>query len=364
MGISALQQLEAFAYWRRQILAAPGGQELWGLPEVVEAKLMNQAPLYALSGQKLDFYVEIPLCGQPQVDLSAQYFAEGFANANPLRGSALAQEGDFFHYYAKELLRLKPQLLRYCNLYLEADIDGSDQLVDENAKVASFINLSGDFVEELLLAVLAYRGRLQQATRVNELLDSLKDYCEPWHFGFMESREERQLRLVLILKQGLANLEEIIQAIGAPSIPQEGLELLRKIDALGIFKYMLDVDVLRDGSLGNMVGIELIPQNAVFPATQQALVQTDAYAQLCELLQQAGLADARIQNLSKTIMATPVDTCVDTYIYSRISHFKLRWQGGEPLPAKVYCQMRPVRKQQCLNEALGYVKLFLSEGDQ
>ena len=79
MSISTMQQLEAFAFWRRQLLAAPMGQQLWGLDKAVEAKLMNQAPLYALAGQKVDFYVEAPLCGQPQVDLSAQYFAEAFA---------------------------------------------------------------------------------------------------------------------------------------------------------------------------------------------------------------------------------------------------------------------------------------------
>ena len=56
MSISTMQQLEAFAFWRRQLLAAPMGQQLWGLDKAVEAKLMNQAPLYALAGQKVDFY--------------------------------------------------------------------------------------------------------------------------------------------------------------------------------------------------------------------------------------------------------------------------------------------------------------------
>lgn len=351
MGISARQQLEAFAFWRRQLLAAPGGQELLGLAKAVEARLMNQAPLYALSGKKLDFYVEAPLCGQPQVDLSGQYFAEAFAEYNPLRRLDVAQEGDFFHFYAQELAQLKPELLRHCNLYLEADIASEGE-----SKVASFINLSGDFVQELLPSVLAYRGRLGQLQPVRALLEKVKECCEPWHFGFMESREERQLRLVLILKQGLADLEKIIAMVGAPSIPQKGLELLRKLDALGMFKYMLDVDVLQDGRVGEIIGIELITKNAIFPATQSAMTQSAEYAQLCKLLQAAGLADARIHSLKNTIIAAPISA--DTYIYSRISHFKLRWQAGEALPAKVYLQMRPVQRQSCLNEALGYAKVL------
>ena len=353
MSISTMQQLEAFAFWRRQLLAAPMGQQLWGLDKAVEAKLMNQAPLYALAGQKVDFYVEAPLCGQPQVDLSAQYFAEAFAKGNPLHGLDVEQEGAFFHFYAQELAQLKPELLRHCNLYLEADIASEGE-----PKVASFINLSGDFVQELLPSVLAYRGRLGQLQPVRALLEKVKECCEPWHFGFMESREIRPLRLVLILKQGLQDLAKVLECIDAPPIPKEGRELLENIDALGIFKFMLDVDVLEDGSLGEIVGVELIPQEAIFPATQQQLVAPPAFARLRELLEAACIADQRMEGLVNTIFAAPISA--DTYIYSRISHFKLRWQAGEALPAKVYLQMRPVKRQSCINEALGYAKVFLN----
>ena len=353
MSIGMRQQLEAFAYWRRQLVCAHGGQELWGLAGSTEAKLMNQAPLYALSKERLDFYLEAPLMGQTQVDLSAQYFAEAFAKRNPLQGLEVEQEGDFFHFYAQELAQLKPELLRHCNLYLEADIASEGE-----SKVASFINLSGDFVQELLPSVLAYRGRLGQLQPVHVLLEKIKEWCEPWHFGFMESRDIRPLRLVLILKQGLQGLPKVLECIDAPPIPREGRELLEKIDALGIFKFMLDVDVLADGSLGETVGVELIPQEAIFPATQQQLVATPAFARLRELLEEACIADQRMEGLVNTIIAAPISA--DTYIYSRISHFKLRWQAGEALPAKVYLQMRPVKRQSCINEALGYAKVFLN----
>ena len=353
MSIGMRQQLEAFAYWRRQLVCAHGGQELWGLAASTEAKLMNQAPLYALGQERVDFYMEAPLLGRTQVDLSAQYFAEAFAEGNPLQGWPVAQEGDLFHFYAKELATCKRQLLQHCNLYLEADItaEGSPQ-------VASFINLSGDFVQELLPSVLAYRGRLGQLQPVHVLLEKIKEWCEPWHFGFMESRDIRPLRLVLILKQGLQDLPKVLDCIDAPPIPREGRELLEKIDALGIFKFMLDLDVLEEGSLGEIVGVELIPQEAIFPATQQQLVATPAFARLRELLEEARIADQRMEGLVNTIIAAPISA--DTYIYSRISHFKLRWQAGEALPAKVYLQMRPVKRQSCINEALGYAKVFLN----
>ena len=223
MSISVRQQLEAFAYWRRQLLAAPCGQDLWGLDAGTEVKLMNQAPLYALGQERVDFYLEAPLLGRTQVDLSAQYFAEAFAEGNPLQGLPVAQEGDFFHFYAKELAGIKPALLRHCNLYLEADIASEGE-----PKVASFINLSGDFVQELLPSVLAYRGRLKQLAPLRTLLDKVSEWCDPWHFGFMESREEKSLRLVLLVKQGLKGLRKALASIGTPKLPPEGWELLAR----------------------------------------------------------------------------------------------------------------------------------------
>lgn len=288
-----------------------------------------------------------PLAGADAEDLSAQYFAEAFAEGNPLQGLPVAQEGAFFHFYAKELAQLKSTLLRHCNLYLEADIASEGE-----PKVASFINLSGDFVQELLPSVLAYRGRLKQLAPLRTLLDKVSEWCDPWHFGFMESREEKSLRLVLLVKQGLMNLQKALASIGTSKLPQEGWELLAKIDELQIFDYILDLDVLADGSLGDTIGVELILKKAVFPASQRELVQGPQFARLCELLQGAKLADQRVEALPNSIIAAPMPTGADVYIYSRISHFKLRWQQGKALPAKVYVQLRPVRRQSCLNEAL------------
>ena len=188
------------------------------------------------------------------------------------------------------------------------------------------------------------------------LLDKVSEWCDPWHFGFMESREEKSLRLVLLVKQGLKGLRKALASIGTPKLPPEGWELLAKIDELDIFDYILDLDVLADGCLGDTVGVELILQKAVFPASQRELVQSPKFARLCELLQEAQIADQRLAALPNSIIAAPMSTGADVYIYSRISHFKLRWRQGETMPAKVYVQLRPVQRQSCLNEALGYEK--------
>ena len=113
--------------------------------------------------------------------------------------------------------------------------------------------------------------------------------------------------------------------------------------------------------MGDTVGVELILQKAVFPASQRELVQSPKFARLCELLQEAQIADQRLAALPNSIIAAPMSTGTDVYIYSCISHFKLRWRQSETMPAKVYVQLRPVQKQSCLNEALGYEKQVLNK---
>ena len=63
MSISKLKQLETFAYWRRCVTATDRGTALWGLRSAIEAKLMKQAPLYALDGRRADLYAEATLAG-------------------------------------------------------------------------------------------------------------------------------------------------------------------------------------------------------------------------------------------------------------------------------------------------------------
>ncbi len=351
MSISERQQLEVFAYWRKRMTATESGKRLWGLEPAAETRLMNQAPIYVLPQKRVDLYAEVPLKGNVQIDLSAQYLAKDFVEANLLAGRSVAKEGEFFHYYAQELARCKPSLPAVCSLYLEADIDEKYA-----GQVASFINLSGDFVRTLLGPVLQYWGRQPQIVPVQHLLQTMQSECMPWHIGFMESRQEKPLRLVLILKQGLTGLQPMLKRIGMPPLPGEGWQLLQRIDALNLFHYMLDIDVLPDGSIGDIVGIELLPKKeAVLPAQQEQLVTTAEYTFFCKILQDAALADRRIEGLAEAIFATCVHETI--YIYSRISHVKLRWQAGKAMPAKVYVQLRGVPKQGCLNEALGYIRV-------
>lgn len=333
MRTSAWQQLEAFAFWHQQALSTPQGKALWGVDRTIEERLMNQAPLYVLDRQSVDFYAEAVLLGRPRVDLSAQYRADVFYEGNPLSGRSVGKEGDFFHYYAKELEKRKPALLLQCVLYLEADI-GEGTSTD----VSSFVNLSGDFVADLLPLLLKYRRRSMDIPFLLDQLQRVRPWGEPWHIGFMEAREEKPLRLVLLLHHGLSDIPVILQTLGAAPLPQEGWQLLEDIDQKQLHYYMLDLDIFPDGTVGHTIGVELLIKEAKWPWEQQDLMCSENYQTFIQQLQTAGLADQRIEGIAPAVAENTFRE--NSVVYSRISHFKLRWQDGRALPAKVYVQIR------------------------
>ena len=333
MRTSAWQQLEAFASWHKQTLSTREGKALWGVEGAIETRLMNQAPLYVLDRHSVDFYAEAVLLGPPRVDLSGQYRADVFHEGNPLAGRTVEKEGDFFHYYAGELGKRKPALLPQCMLYLEADIG-----VGTSTDVSSFVNLSGDFVEDLLPLLLKYRRRAMDIPLLLDQLKRVRPWGEPWHIGFMESREEKPLRLVLLLHHGLSDIPVILQHLGAASLPSDGWQLLEDIDKKHLFYYMLDLDVFPDGTMGSTIGVELLIKKAKWPKEQQELMATEAYRNFLQELQTASLSDQRIEGIAPAVAENTFRE--NSIVYSRISHFKLRWQDGRALAAKVYVQIR------------------------
>ena len=346
MSTSTILQLEAFAYWRRRLLGSEGSSRLFAIDDAATTRLMEQAVGYVIDGRQISFFVEAPLAGEPAIDLSAQYFVRDFLDANPLVGRVVAPQGELFHLYAVILSKLKPALLHNCTLYLEADTSKADV-----KDIAYFINLAGDYVVMLLPVILTYQGKYELKSVVARLLEQGGDLCRPWHFGFMDSRESKPLRLVLALTQGIKKLSVLLERLGTTQLPPAAYTLLKQIEALNGFTFMLDLDVLVDGSLGDTVGVELIPRY-IAPIVQQDFFAGSQFTRLCALLSEARVADERLAALPEVVFNEELKP--DRYIYSRLSHFKLRWQQGRALPAKVYLQMRMDYKQETINQALGY----------
>lgn len=344
MGTSIVQQLEGFTYWRNLLKNAQSEGLFWAQSGAQEERVMQQAAEYALEGQEVDFYAELPLKGKSGLDLSAQYFATSFVLNNPLERRPVARQGDLFHSYASRLYALRPDLVNKCNLYLEADTSTNKE------SSAAFINLSGDYVEDLLPQLLEEQGRPEQYKYVQELLVKTKEYCFPWHFGFMDSRKGRPFRLVLGLSKQLKNIPKVLELVKAPALQEKDLQLLEALEQLQLFAFTLDLDLLEDGKVGPTVGLELNFAEAMTCIDQAQIIQTKAFGQFLELLEKYGVADKRIADLGKTVFTKVLRD--DTFLYSRVSHFKLGWQQGKAKAAKIYLQMRVTTKQNTINDSL------------
>lgn len=336
MSLSGWKQLECFAYWHACVVSAPHGELLWGLEPAGETKLMNVAPLYALDGEPVDWYAEVPLWGKRQVDLSAQYVGTSFYAGNPLAGRIVEKEGDFFHAYIQALAKEKESLVSLCRLYLEADVRENQPV-----RISSFVNLAGDMIEKLLPSLLEWRGREPEVNPVRTWLKKVRPWCELWHMGFMNARKDHPLRLVLVLKQGLSNLSEILEKGGIPHGLQELWRFVRKASSPAMFDYMLDIDVFPDGTIGDTIGIECIPKGVIWPKDQKSWLETAGYEAFIESLQAEGYADDRVRAIPAAVFTQKLSE--HTTVHSRISHFKLRWKDGTPMAAKVYIQTRAMR---------------------
>ena len=346
-----LNNAQACKSWLEYLQTSCGATPLLGDLQEVHA----MAQLYAKGvapGSMLNYFAECPLLGKPGVDLSVQYPLKDFVKGNVLVDTQFAGQGKVFMQYAYELGKVNPAALDICYVYLEADT--SLGKADESAV---FINLAGNTVPLLLPQVFAWEGETERLHAVERYLAKVAGYFEPWHFGFMASRKEKPLRLTLrVVDDSMEKLLQGLRILGFATFLAEKTAFLEQLDKIGLFNYMVDFDVMPDGSLGSTVGVELNAKN-VYPVLQKSMLASDDFVKLTKYFQENGLADARMELVPRCVwyMDAP-DTLQDPYyMYSFLSHFKLRWQGTEPMPAKIYLQMRTVDKQWNLNETLQLV---------
>lgn len=332
----------ACRYWldrlgRQEGITALLGQDL--------SPVLHMAGVYENGCGPLDFGAEIQLAGQTGIDLSVQYPLKDFAHSSPLQHPLISDAGNFLHAYTKQLAEKKIfRLISGTFAYLEADTSG-----DEVDSVAIFLNLSGEAARVLLPFILQEQGQEDRLSSVREVLRQVEGELSPWYFGFMNSRAELPLRLALYSRGGLPKLVSALQRLGIGT--GEVVQQLTAINQLGLFTFMLDLDILADGTIGNTYGIELVPVANV-PQRQKRMLKGKEYAAFLELLRGWGMADDRSRLLSGCFWECDYhDRNAGDYImYSFLSHFKLRWQQGRSCPAKVYIQLRELVRQASINE--------------
>lgn len=327
-----INNAQACITWLSYLGSQANGQ---GLVGKLTDEVINAAGIYEAQNTMVTYGAEAPLLGDPGIDLSVEYYAENFIEGNPLVNSATKEQGQLFYDYVQELLTLAPGVIRNCCLYLEADTASGD-----TAQTSCFVNMAGELIPKLLPGELARQGAEPLLEPVSQLLAKCKGNLGLWLVGFMKSREATPVRLSLMEKAD-GKLLEGLKALFGARLPKDFAEKLQALEDLGIFRFMVDVDVLPDGSLGDTIGLEFTTLK-MMPAEQVMLMKEEPYQKMVALLKEWGVADERLDCLPSCIWSGPApDKFQAPYnMYSRLSHFKLRWRGEKMLPCKVYLQLK------------------------
>lgn len=343
---------QAYLCWLTYMASQRGAECLTGN---LTDEVLELAGVYELQSAQPDYCAEMPLMGEPGIDVSVQYNARFFQKGNPLIHEKVMKQGEFFHEYVKMIEEAYPEEVYKFYLYLEADTASGN-----SEKVAMFLRFMGDKSIDLIEKILKKRGQEYYIESLKKMMDKAAPDMELLYVAFMDSREDSGLRVVFWSenpadcgKKIVAAAERLCGADFAKELEHHIFELENGKDDL--FTYMLDVDIMPDGSLGNIYGVEMM-MPPKFPSWQRRWMDTESYGQVTGKLLEWGIADERIHKVKDCVftMEAPDSQQVPYWLYSRISHFKLRWKDGKLMPAKVYLHMLTGFSQLTINESMDY----------
>lgn len=310
-------------------------QQATALFGTITPELKTAAELYSIPNYNISYGAEVRLLGEAGVDLSVQYYGTDFAYNNPLENTQLEAAGSKFHNYAKALNENYPNLLSRCRFYLESDTASGN-----SEDYALFYSIAGSAADTLLPSLLVDNNTSEVEEVVLEFRATVKPQLELWLVGFMNSREKKPLRLVFVNPQN--SIDQFIMGIKKlyPELPSDFEDKLHTVANLNIFNFMLNIDVMPDGSLGNTIGIDLLFET-LLPTNQQKLLSSSECKKFISLLNEWEIADSRVDLVPNCVQLLNIDTQKETYqLLSALSHFKLRWQENKLLPAKAYIWLK------------------------
>lgn len=297
---------------------------------------ITKAKLYELSDGNYSYYSEMPLIGKAGADLSVQYCADDFYGKKHILSAEAKLYDEMFSEYAMILAKDNPQILPYAMLYLESDTFSGD-----DRKSGVFFNLSGAFVKPVLPEVLRLQGLLQYGESLFKIMEAVKSVLLPWQFGFMYSRNEFSIRLVCYLADGgWDKLPAVLKKIGYEDIPEEDLSILTEFVNNKDVGVLVNLDVMQDGRIGDVLGVELSPVPTKIVDQQQWIV-SEMMQSFITLVKSWNIADDRVDVIRDCIFSVgfqPQDMPA-FFVTSGFSHFKLRWKKGKRLPVKAYMEI-------------------------
>lgn len=306
-------------------------------------RVAQQVWKYNCAGDMLNFYGEIPFLGSQELDISCQYLASLFAKGNAFRRHELEMQGELFTAYSQRLAAALPNAYKDKSMFLEADTSraGYDTL-------SVFYNVENEYLDVVLPMLFAKEHYPDMLQEVRRLVALLEPFAKLWQVGFMQSRENKPLRLVFDLNN--QDIDCILVALRIPSAAKIRMHVEALVECDVCLITMLNLDLIPGVGVGSTLGLEMTLKS-VLPERQKQLCKTKGYEEFKHQLLKCGVADQRVHCLEKCIFSrvAPDSYQAPYHMYSVISHFKLQWKNGKQLPAKAYLRMRPIPLQGSIN---------------
>lgn len=330
----------AYLLWLKYLRSEAGARPLVG--SFSEKQLQLAQGLDAAKGRTA-FYAEAQLLGEAGVDLITAYKAYLFEKDRVLVNPELAREEEGFRCFLKEMqAKYTPETWNRL-VYLETDLASGSI---ERPSVFFSLNYMMDAIME---QVVAKQEMASCYPSLKRCLAAVEPALRLISLGFMYGRKEPILRVVLYAMD--LEPEAILAAVRR--LGQQGEAFAKQIEGylkaaaeLGLFEYIIDLDLAPDGSLKDFVGLELLMQADTI-SKQLKLIKTEPYAKLLELLKGWEVSDDRVNLVARCIFSKDVTDPINGryHVTSGLSHFKLRWKQGNIMPAKVYLllQTGPMR---------------------
>ena len=291
-----------------------------------------------------EYELEVPMIGEPYVDLTVAYYPYGTPHNIKIVGEGLQDKKRLFDYCAE--------------LYNNED-EGNGICFEYDTSTGQFTEPAFGFIpydsqkltlvphEKRLVDMLAMIGQEDRIEKALKIYADAPNYWIPFYQGVSESRPDAPLRVVWLWNQECKNLylqnpEQLIKDFESIEIDNDQKMLKEIMEILkGDGKLEFQLDIYKDGRIGSGIGL------GVFINTVQDEKKRDcAVEYYTQLAKKWGIADERCQYLLPRFRKRKLPYydeqkgIVNKSITVGLFNLKYKWKKRQLMPLKAYVYLK------------------------
>jgi len=296
--------------------------------------VMAAARDMTVGGSTLSYFLEVPLAGESGLDISFAYSQEDFLGENLFIGTANEDLGRSISDYAMTFFRYGCLNVKD-SIFAERDIFSGKS----EKKAVFFPIYDGNTFD-------AVKEHIEHQYSMQPLIDLLNKegvLSEVMQIGIMSSRDECPIRLVsLCPKNNIKYLLSYIERSQNMELPEDFKQACAELGSIKELDFTVDIDIYQNGSVGDVVGLELTFDKINLPEEYLAILGSPVVHNFMNIIYRMGMIDDRAREITSVLWRTKYEDKIKgpSVMLSLLSHLKFRWKNGKALPAKIYLTMQ------------------------